>query len=630
MNKPYQLKVSLTVKAPLISSGGGDVTRGINRIFYRNADGDVAMQGSHIKGKLLEAMQALAHLNAVPDLDIASLFGAGSDEHHLKEGLQAEHFIPKRAALHFSDFLLEAADPQLGNGRLTRVSIDRRTGTSKENFLQTVEQLFVPGKPVSWVGTISFFAASPEKAQAISRSLTLGLKWITALGASKGTGYGRLSEVTTSLEEWQPPETVHITADESTAYALHFQFIDDLLIGGTTRKGNYIESDPVIPGAAIKGSFARFLNRLCGANPDTLAISRENAPVYAKFPLLAEYFSQLHFSHAFPVKASQAERPVVVPLSTVQTTAGAGTGKYFDVARLEAPKLDANGRAPLFEIDWKSSDATVGALLGEFGWTSCEIINKTRTAIDSRTRRAQDEMLYTFQYLTPYESGYAAKSKTEKAQHRVKWIANLRFPGADDAVRNKMAREFTDAVRQGWHTLGKRNSRFNLTVEPGCAPDKIPPPPAADLKDQLAIVTLQTDALLFDGRALAGQAGEVDLRQVYQNYWDQATGGSCELARFFARQKFAGGYLAKRFRLYPSYYPFILTVAGSVFVLNVKDLERAQTALSGLSRQGLPLPDAIRQRIPRDKAAWEVCPFVPENGYGEIKINLPWHWDRCL
>jgi len=630
MNKQYELKVTLTVKAPLISSGGGDVTRGINRIFYRNANDQITLQGSHIKGKLLEAMNELASVNALPDMDLTSLFGAGSEEHDEPDELRAEHFIPKRAALHFSDFLLSEGEKPLEDARLTRVSIDKKTGTSKESFLQTLEKLFKPGALVHWEGFITFFAGDRNKADTIADHLALGLKWITGLGGSKGTGYGRLSKVETTLEEWKQPEKSDVSPKAGTEFTLDFQFIDDLLIGGTTKKTNYIESEQVIPGATIKGSFARFLNRLCGVTPDTSAINKENKGVYAQFPALAEHFSNLHFSHAFPVAASRQERPVTLPFSMVQTSTAEGTEKYFDVALLEKPELDKKGKAPLFKIDWKDTDNSVGEIISKFGWTSCEIINKTRTAIDPKTRRARDEMLYTFQYLTPYVSGYSGKNGSVKKEHQVRWFANIRFPEIGSDLQKQMVSQFFEAVQQGWHTLGKRDSRFNLMLKTGRAKDRVARATEDYLKDDLAIVTLQTDALMFDGQPLADKPDNLDLFSVYQHYWNAATGGACELTRFFARQKLAGGYLAKRYPIYNNYYPFVLTEAGSVFVLKAKDNAGAKEALKRLSEQGLPLPPDILARLPQGKEPWESCPFVPENGYGEIKINLEWHWTRCL
>jgi hypothetical protein len=42
---------------------------------------------------------------------------------------------------------------------------------------------------------------------------------------------------------------------------------------------------------------------------------------------------------------------------------------------------------------------------------------------------------------------------------------------------------------------------------------------------------------------------------------------------------------------------------------------------------GLPLPVwALAEYGQYNRELWETCPFVPENGYGEIAVNLAWHW----
>ena len=46
---------------------------------------------------------------------------------------------------------------------------------------------------------------------------------------------------------------------------------------------------------------------------------------------------------------------------------------------------------------------------------------------------------------------------------------------------------------------------------------------------------------------------------------------------------------------------------------------------------GLPLPKwALAEYGQYNRALWENCPFVPENGYGEIAVNLAWHWDNPI
>ena len=81
-------------------------------------------------------------------------------------------------------------------------------------------------------------------------------------------------------------------------------------------------------------------------------------------------------------------------------------------------------------------------------------------------------------------------------------------------------------------------------------------------------------------------------------------------------------------KLKEPYYPYVLTEAGSVFILRAhsQEITLARERLEYLEQHGLPHPDGIKRTRPDE--LWRDCPFVPENGYGEICINLAWHWEK--
>ncbi|MFQ5741493.1 MAG: hypothetical protein ACE5JX_21050, partial [Acidobacteriota bacterium] len=69
------------------------------------------------------------------------------------------------------------------------------------------------------------------------------------------------------------------------------------------------------------------------------------------------------------------------------------------------------------------------------------------------------------------------------------------------------------------------------------------------------------------------------------------------------------------------YAPYLLTTSGSVFVLReTKEVVRSE--LEKWLRGGLPLPGWA---VKRYGDSWRTCPFVRENGFGEIALNLPCH-----
>ena len=77
-------------------------------------------------------------------------------------------------------------------------------------------------------------------------------------------------------------------------------------------------------------------------------------------------------------------------------------------------------------------------------------------------------------------------------------------------------------------------------------------------------------------------------------------------------------------------YPYLLTKAGSVFVLHVAEKEKAELLLTNWLANGLHLPEWVKAKYKNDKPLWDVFPFVRENGFGEINVNLKWHWDNRL
>lgn len=627
MNQQYELTVSLTVKGPVISSGGGDAARGLNRVFSRNAEDQPVIRGSHVKGKLKEAMRELSVVLPDKNYDLHILFGKEQE----KEYPDPRH--PKRASLQVSDFTLveDPARPRID--RNTRVSIDRKTGTSREQHLQMLENLFESGSSITWIGTISFFSSDDEAARELGKQLEIGLKWITAFGGTKGTGYGRLEKVATRMATCESSAAVSLDC-EGSVFPLCFEFIDDLLIGGQKKpKSNFVESEKIIPGGAVKGSLARFLNQICGGTSDTQSIDQSNSVVAQEFPLLAECFSRLRFLHAFPALPGRTARPVVVPYSAVQVESSEDESPFGDVALQDGPVLDKKKRAPRFMIDWKESYESE-KLRESFGWGTSDIINKTRTAIEEITRTAKEEKLYTFQYLTPYQIPGHDNPDAEK--QRVRWISRIMLPQMKPTEQQRLLQELNRAIRLGWRHMGKRDSRFRLVDIGKEATD----PPFASRKSMLsqvglAVIMLQTDTLMFDAKALAAKKSEIDLQNIYEEYWKKITGESCELVRFYARQRMSGGYLAKK--LYPlycdSYYPYVLTEAGSVFVLRILNEDLGEQKFADFAQNGLPLPPQIISLLPEEEdhcEHWKKCPYVPKNGYGEIIVNLDWHWRNCL
>lgn len=598
MTKKCVLKITLRVKGPFITSGGTDAHRGIDRIFASSGDDLPVLRGSHIKGKLREALNELKTLGQISGFDIVESLG---DEERPKSKIR------------FSDFFYNGSSHRSADQMVsTRIAIESKTGTAKEKNLQVIENISQNGAISTWKGEIIFWALDDTAARNIESNLIKGLKWITGLGGIKGSGFGQLVEVENKLflgRQNTTPTPKYETLAHRTL-GLAFVFNDDLFIGGVTRGTSFKKSRTIISGAVIKGALARYLNTLCGESKLDTSIDAHNTKVHGKFPELAENYSTTIFSHAFPVPPQSNTRPVTIPFSTLEL----GDLRYTDIA-VELPSEDTYvHHSPSFRIDWKNPNELNDA----FGWAKCQPVNKTRTAIDSQTRTAAENQLYTYQYISP----------TDDNSSKLRWLSHIRLPESlSIETATKLWDQLTDILYSGWCFLGKRDTSFSLLLESGAWEKKLPQHTGCVLVGKKAIVTLQTDALLFHGRRLAETTQNV-LHQVYSEYWSQATEKTCILKRFYARQKMEGGYIARKYPTGPSYYPYILTEAGSVFVLEALNEGSAVDVLKKMQTSGLPLPEEIASTFTKQAEGWRQCPFVPENGYGEITINLNWHWEK--
>jgi len=143
------------------------------------------------------------------------------------------------------------------------------------------------------------------------------------------------------------------------------------------------------------------------------------------------------------------------------------------------------------------------------------------------------------------------------------------------------------------------------------------------------IVTLQSDALMLNPWIIKSGSPQ-ELSELYRQYWNEVSHGGCDLIQYFASQRAMGGYLGMRFKTGADYAPHLLTSAGSVFVLSFSKPEEAGQARTDWIAKGLPLPEWTRERYGdgSGRVDWRRCPFTPEDGYGEVAINLESHWKQ--
>ena len=133
------------------------------------------------------------------------------------------------------------------------------------------------------------------------------------------------------------------------------------------------------------------------------------------------------------------------------------------------------------------------------------------------------------------------------------------------------------------------------------------------------IVTLRTPAVLCDIEAVL--SGLNSAHAAYAKYFARESFNTLELVRHFAEQRLSGGgYLWREFQESKKYRPYVMTQPGSTFVLKLAgDEQAANDKLANWLRSGLP----VSAEVP-DGQDLRTCPYVPENGFGEIIVNQDW------
>jgi hypothetical protein len=587
------MKVSLRINAPLLCSATGASRWGLDATFRRNYEGNPSIPKSHVKGKLREAWEELKAAGAL-SVDIEKWLGK-----------PASGFVPEKGQMRLSDFDLNP--PEHRSGLTThRIQIEKTSGTADEGAFFNAEALFLSGQIMDWQGELSYPASTREEAEALRDHILVGLRWICAYGSQKTVGFGRAVEVQLiSFERHDSRFSAPTPGVASQVIGLSIQAREPLMVGGVRIRDNYLASETVIPGGVVKGAIAQCLRDRVG-----LSLNQPIGPCQemtdAGLDLLAAHFDAIRFTHAFPSRHPD-QRPVKPPLTLVKA------GGLHDVALAQGP-VPINDRAPEYVIDWKDSSDVEKA----FGWAWPERFSETRTAIEKCSRKADEEKLYTFDYACPtFKEGNGSKE--------VHWLGHIYLPqdlGQADIAA--LSSQLQCVVHDWFRHIGKRDGRIQPALSGGpWLPCK---GSVAQEPDGLVIVTLQSDALMLNPWVI-GSGSPQGLFDLYREYWREVSHGGCDLVRYFASQRTAGGYLGMRFRAGGDYAPYLLTAAGSVFVLDLSKPEAAGQAITDWKNKGLPLPEWTIDRYGGGSGAvdWRRCPFTPEDGYGEVAINLECH-----
>ncbi|MCB1639815.1 MAG: hypothetical protein KDI15_13320, partial [Thiothrix sp.] len=376
-----------------------------------------------------------------------------------------------------------------------------------------------------------------------------------------------------------------------------------------TPDSNRIISDDIIPGNVLKALLANAL----GGNQTVLDGLR---------------FDQWRVSHCLPMLAGSVGRVApVMPLSLAKTgeeespiTEGQAKAKkqavFHDMRALTLAQLAAIDwqQAPAFQPDWKDKDlAQIREKLGLSANRPKRIL-QVRTAIRAATGTAAQGQLFSMECVIP--AGFV-------------WRGTIDLGALPEAERKTALQQLSKTLGQrGLGNLGKTKAglqNIKLLAKPFDSGNKTQNTSTATVKtlqpgEHLTLtLTLLTPARLF---ALGWERDDASRSawDLYTRYWEQVSAGALVLTNFFAQQERQGGaYHYQHFQRHKDdkdgqYKPEWLTVAGSVFVLQVLDAAAAQDQITAWLQTGLPILEG-------DALTWKDTPYLPEHGFGEVVMN---------
>lgn len=594
------LEVNLTVElkliGPILTQSTAIGAPGIDAPVARTADKVCYIPGSLIRGKLRQSWIELNDLSRHKFFpDIKDWLGDESG----KDGSVSE-FKPKRTRLSFTDFL-HIGDNQTRQDLRYRIHIDSSRGSVEKGALMVIESPFAPGGKYTFKGTISYIARDKNQAEKIKTNIEKGLCWITSLGAERTVGFGRLNDVEIKYDEKTINPNIPDGA-EGHLSGIRLEIQQPFCVAKRRKIDNLFESEYILSGSVLRGAIATTLSDLAGLTPGQ-EISEETLP--EQWNLLGRHFNKIAYSHAFPVKREIEKRPVVPPQSLVKVSKDLPPYyDIYDIALCNGPVLIGNPPlSPAFAIDWKES----ADVFKEFGWDEPERELRVRTKINNDKRRAEEGQLFAYEMVLP-------------EKHH--WLARINLSRIPEFDRRPVEVQLRTLFAYGIHSLGKTKAKASVKIDNSFAPYFVSD---ANPVAYQWVITLQTPTLLCDPASLNEISGKEELFQVYNKVWREISAGTLTLLpnRYFARQSLSGRYLIQRFQSNKPYNPFLLTDAGSVFVLEATgEIGSARSNIERWLQRGLDLPGWAKERYGDD---WRTNPYLPEDGFGEIAVNLPCH-----
>ncbi|SEH08160.1 RAMP superfamily CRISPR-associated protein [Candidatus Venteria ishoeyi] len=206
----YNYQINLTLQAPILSQIAGAKKHGLDTAVLRAADDTPALPGSLIRGNLRHAWCEFEHQlpQDFPYTNIERWLGDESGEGSGDE--------PRRGLLQFdyqwltqsktqAEQQAEQQTEKASEPVQYRIKINDDTGTVDPGALQVIESPFASGDSISFCGTIHCSAISDTESEVLERWLNKAFAYIPALGAMKGSGFGRLQACTITRKQKKIP-----------------------------------------------------------------------------------------------------------------------------------------------------------------------------------------------------------------------------------------------------------------------------------------------------------------------------------------------------------------------------------------------------------------------------------------
>lgn len=587
----YLYEVKLTLTAPILTRVSGSRLHGLDTatLYADDQQQIMALMGSSIRGGLRHVWEYFASLST-------ALSQNSIDEWLGKPAADTDN-EPQRAGLHFS-YYWQSEKRAENHQVLHRIQIEADTGKVKKGALQVIEMPFASGDQVTFVGTIRAVLNDEEEAQQLNHWLNKGFQFLPALGGLKGIGFGKISQVKIEQRPEQEQDQTVAVDELSPQFMIAIKPQSPFCIAKHHIKNNRFEAKQHISGAVIKGCLG--------------AIVGEKGRDKARYPELSTCFDDVRFSHAYPTKQTQQQRPQAMPLSLVVVKKQVKAKlkeqlQLYDVARKKQAGL-IHKQAPKFAIDWKSDDWK----LVPTTYTQAQLPRNIHihTGIEDNAghpiSRAGDNQLFSIECIEPQD---------------YHWLARIDCQCVPPDKQQQVVEQLKQVLSQGLFNLGKTKAYAEVSFHA----DDFKIDESQLIRDNQVIITLQSPVgLLKDFHKIPATNGGEQLQDFYQKAWAELSDNSLHLSHFYAQQRLVGGhYLYRRFWQHskPAYNPELLTETGSVFVFDVVEGQQdtAKQKLQHWLQHGLQVDE---------EEDWRSNPYITTQGYGEIAVNQAIHWDK--